>query len=532
MKGGNHLNFSDKLDLLFDITETKSNALARFVHLDPSFISRLRKGERTPSKNENYTKPIALFFSKYIKDRLQKITLCDVLDIPLQKFPNNDQVLANLIHKWLINKPFQNNIIVKDFIDTMTKPTLKKKFSGEILNISIDGYPKTESIDASVYYGVEGKRKAALEFLHMVADCEKPQTLSLFSDENIEWLVEDPRFVKNWSMFLTKIATKGNNIRIIHTVSRNLDEMLSAINQWLPLYMTGAIEPYYYPKKRDGIFQKTLFIAPNTAAVISSSVGQNINNTANFLFKDKKTILALVNEFNDYFSLCKPLMKIFTQTKTREFFNTLLEFEGENSRAINMSDTLSTVTIPLEVYKSIFDRAKIYPKDNVLETLELRIRIFEDRLKNNEFTEIIEIPDFEKIISQKVKIASANMFSDVQYFYTPWEFLLHLENLIRLLKNYENFQVVLKPNLDTSGFMLYVKEDLGVLIAKTSFPAVMFVINEDNLTAAFWDYAKLAIEDYYRPLPKKSDTINMLEEIVERLRGRFTCLFINDVSKN
>jgi hypothetical protein len=512
------LNFSEKLDFLFDITEIKNNTLARFVHLDPSFISRLRSGERTPSKNENYTKPIALFFSKHIKDRFQKAALCDVLNVPLQEFPDDEQVLANLIHQWFVNKSLQNNATVKNFIDTLTKPVFKDKFLDENFNTSTNNYPKSEAIDTFVYYGVEGKRKAALEFLSMVADCEKPQTLLLFSDEDIEWLVADLDFVANWSMLLAKIATKGNSIKIIHTVSRNLDDMLSAINQWLPLYMTGAIEPYYYPKKRDGVFQRTLFIAPGTAAVISSSVGQNINNTANFLFKDKKTLLALVNEFDDFFSLCRPLMKIFTQAKTKELFNTLFEFEEENSRTLIMSDTLSTVTIPSEVYKSISSRTGIDLKRDIFKLLELRIKSFEDSLQNNEFTEIVEIPDFEKITSHKVKIAFSNLFSDVQLFYTPLEFLLHIENLIRLLKNYENFQVILRPKLDTSGFMLYVKEDVGVLVAKTSLPFVMFAINESNLTAAFWDYAKLAIEDYYRPPPKKSDTIKMLEKIVDNLK--------------
>jgi hypothetical protein len=29
---------------------------------------------------------------------------------------------------------------------------------------------------------------------------------------------------------------QGNKIKIIHTISRDLDEMLNAISQWMPLY--------------------------------------------------------------------------------------------------------------------------------------------------------------------------------------------------------------------------------------------------------------------------------------------------------
>ena len=57
---------------------------------------------------------------------------------------------------------------------------------------------------------------------------------------------------------MTIVILKGNRIRIIHTVSRALNEIFDAITQWLPLYLTGSIEPYYYPRSQDGVFSAYL----------------------------------------------------------------------------------------------------------------------------------------------------------------------------------------------------------------------------------------------------------------------------------
>jgi L-rhamnose mutarotase len=283
--------------------------------------------------------------------------------------------------------------------------------------------------------------------------------------------------------------------------------------------MTGAIEPYYYPKKRDGIFQRTLFIAPDTAAVVSSSVGKKIDNTPNFLFKDKKTILALTDEFYNYFSLCRPLMKIFTAAEKQDFFSTLWEFEGEDSDTLITTDTLSTITMPSKVFNSIFARTKISSNSNILSRQKLRIKRFKNSLQNHRFIETISIPGIEEIRLGKIRIGFSDMFGENDLFYTIEEYASHLENTIRLLKEYKNFHVTLKSDNNISGFMLYVKEDVGVLVAKTSMPSVMFAINESNLTAAFWDYMEPVIRNSKKSSSEKANTIAELEEIVQKLKS-------------
>ena len=154
---------------------------------------------------------------------------------------------------------------------------------------------------------------------------------------------------------MSNTLARGNRIKIIHTVSRNLDEMLSAISQWMPLYMSGLIEPYFYPKKRDGLFRHTLFIAPKTGAIIASSVG-NMENEANFLTRNIETVKAITEKYRQLLSLCKPLMHIFTAKDQDIFPNILEKFEKEQGDILIQSASLSLLTMPGSIAGHILSR--------------------------------------------------------------------------------------------------------------------------------------------------------------------------------
>lgn len=103
---------------------------------------------------------------------------------------------------------------------------------------------------------MEGKRQAAEFFLLEAININTPHTLLLYSDESTEWMTENREFALKWTQLMIDVLSKGNKIKIIHTISRDLDEMLTAIRQWMPLYMTGLIEPYFILKRETGFLNK------------------------------------------------------------------------------------------------------------------------------------------------------------------------------------------------------------------------------------------------------------------------------------
>ena len=510
------MEFNAKLDYLMEITKTTNSSLALYASLDASYVSRLRRGDRKPAKNGSYIMPMAVYFSKHCNEEYQIKALSDIMKIKSSLLIDNES-MTELIYEWLL---------IKDDIDEYEKSSV-----GDLLNkISNFSYKQTSntkneekinsvqgnSIEPRVYYGVDGKREAVIQFLSIVINNKEPKTLLLFSDEDTEWLFDDLNFTEKWASLMTRVIMGGNKIKIIHTVSRDLDEMLSAINQWLPLYMTGKIEPYFYPKKRDGVFKRTLFIAPETAAVTSSSISSMTKNAANFVLREKNTIKALIGEFDDYLSLCRPLMQIFTRGDGEKYLASLSEFENEESNSIISTDTLSVLTMPVvlaeKMGKRLINGNTNY--DELLTYFLIRKRNFEEMLHNNKFIDIIRIPHTDSIKSGQVKSAFSNIIVQENLYYTFDEYILHLENIVFILKNYENYNVhLLNSNIKANGYMLYVKEDIGAVIEKSTSPSVVFAINESNMTAAFWDYLNGSIGTM-----NKKNIIKKLEEIISDLK--------------
>ena len=169
-------------------------------------------------------------------------------------------------------------------------------------------------------------------FLKKVLENNTASSVLLFSDEPMDWLTENKEFEKKWKSMMMELARSGKRIKIIHSLGRNLDEMLTGIAEWMPLYMTGTIEPYYYPRKKDGIFRHTLFLAPGISAVSSRLVAGMDGDKAVFYIKNQAGINALENEFYSYLRLCKPLMKIFVSTDAKEYLKLIEEFEGNCRR--------------------------------------------------------------------------------------------------------------------------------------------------------------------------------------------------------
>lgn len=508
------MTFADKLDLLMKLTNTTNSVLARSISMDASFISRLRRGLRTPARNVNYIQTMSAYFARNCRAEYQKAALWEAIKKSSKNLPQDANNFEELIYTWLRETNEASADTISEFLNGVTNFQFKKEqaaaldvYHQDIRNIS----------EVEVFYGVEGKQNAVLAFLSMVLKSNKPQTLLLYSNEDLGWLTGNPEFTLQWANLLTQVIKSGHKIKIIHTINRDFDEMLSAIKQWVPLYMTGSIEPYYYPRIRDGLFRRTLFIAPHTAAVTSSSVVSGTKNAANFLFTDKNTVKALIEEYNGFLSLCRILMRIFTPAGEEDYLALLAEFEDEETDTIVKTDTLTNITMPDDVVKHILARTQNPAIEQLLAYQQKRMEKFIKSLQKYHFTEILSIPGLEQILAGKVAVNFSDMLNESLLFYTPWEYSRHLANIIRLLKHYDNFHVHLLNEKPLEGSMVYIREDVGVLVGKTMPPSVIFAINESNMTSAFWDYMTHLIKKVPPGKRDRQQTINQLEAMVARL---------------
>jgi len=501
--------FGEKLDFLMKLTNATNSSLAQCVTLDPSYVSRLRSGKRSPGKNEGYIRSMARYFSKRCAEGYHRKALMDALGVG-----DVQGDLEERTFQWLADAGGVGIENIDHFIARIaSRVPPKAPDQAGTAGIQV---PDRET---TILYGVDGKREAVILFLSQVLAGHEPVTLMLFSDEPTDWMTADPAFAARWASLMSEVLSRGNRIKIIHTVHRDLDEMLSAIGQWMPLYRTGLIAPYYCPKKRDGIFKRTLFIAPETVAVVSTSVGGMLGEAANFLLRGARAVQAIEQEFNHYLSLCRPLARIFTPTSRDAYLSMLAEFEKEPADALMITESLSLLTMPEAVAASILDRVGSLRFD-FRGYHQRRIDLFRESLGTKSYTEIIHLPSLETVEREQVAVSLSDILSNGTVYYTAREFVLHLEQIIFLLKENGNFHVCLTPKKPDARYMMYARDQVGAIIAMTESPSVVLAINEENITSAFWDFLKDAAGGQVCADFRNMKTAKKLSDYVRQLRRR------------
>lgn len=471
--------FAERFDALMNIAEISNSSLARAVYMNPSQISRLRTGARVLPKKHDYLTPICLYLADHFKkdyqiNALQKLTGIGIV------VPDSSEDIALYLENWLLEQEQDSSSgrLVSGFSRSPSKSD-----SHVTTDAISEKMPKTY---AEYLYGDAGKRKAVEQFFLMILQEEKPQTIYLFSDENMSWLYEDPVFAARWRELFTGVILKGNRVQIIHTISRNMNEIIEAVAKWTPIYATGMIEPYYYPRLRDGIFQHTMFIAPNTAAILSSSVEQDTKDMLNLFITDRAALNSLVKEYKNYLALCRPLMSIFTEQNINEFKRTIGGLCGARGDAYLCCNLLPLFTIPETLVSEL---AKQSGNKKILSLWKKYFSSFEKNIKNYKLSLILLTPESALKESLPLLPPPAEFFSFGSFTYSKEQYLIHLKHLKKLEKQYKNLSVEFRHDL---GFqtMLYVKEEVGVIMLKTDSPMSAFFINEQGMVNAFWDYLK------------------------------------------
>jgi len=503
------MTFAEKLDFLMNMTKTTNSALAHCLVLDTSYISRLRTGKRLMPKNDELIRRMAGYLAERLTDDTGKNIVRDVMKtIPGGNF-------AGTVAVWLVRDEEKasdkSSGQVGRFLETFSGFTPKTPASA---GIPTDLFTTTDEV-VSVHYGIEGKRRAVELFLSEVALRDKPQTLLLHSSEEMSWMTGDPKFTQKWAALMFAVLSKGNRVKIIHTINRGIDEMFDSIASWMPVYMTGLIEPYYYPKKRDNVFKQTMFIAPETSAIISNSVNDETESAANILFRDKSAVAAYVTEYNRYLSMCRPLIQIFTERDKEAFIDTLNEFETTEADAIEKTTSLSSLSMPKTLLTKFLANINEEPQA-IPEHHADRLRKFKKLLKSYRYTEIISLPEIKKLIDGEINVDMSAFMKSGLNRYTPRDYIKHLQNIVALLKANKNYHIHISDKALDDRYTVYCREDAGAIIAKTSQPPVTLATNESQLAAAYWDFLKHTVgsKEYDRPDNEKAAD-RLLEYISE-----------------
>ncbi len=481
--------FGEKLDAVMQLLELSNARLARRLNVDNSLVSRFRCGVRSPRNNQQMSEEITeILLERAIEqNRLDGLSrLCGISEELLA----DDENGRGLFSKWLYSSGSESDTSVIDnlleSIDSFayTKRPDLPEYEPSLLDFE----------ERDIYWGNEGLRAAVCRFLSAAA--EGGGTLYLYSDEDQEWLSGDPSFFNKWAALMLACLKKGVKMKIIHNVDRDMDEMLTAISGWMPLYMSGMIEPHVCKRPRDTRFVRTFFLYPGKACIHGSFTRGAGDEKWYDYITDPEKLDSLRQDYQRLLDSSDDLLKIYLDHQSWRLFRNF-PISGSEDKKILLTG-LSPATIPAELLDRMLERQleDEEEKQRIKEAHRARQAQFKEALEHGHVYEFVELPDDPDLFAGEVRLNLGTELLESDVRYTPEEYAEHVEAVIRLLNRKKQYHLLILPEVPFPDIQV-VLADKEVAIIRSKSPYAGFVFSEPLLCHAVGVYFDM-LEKKYR----------------------------------
>lgn len=426
---GQRGSFGKRLDMAMELANISNLRLAKALSVDVSVIGKYRSGMRVPRVDLPLIRDIGQILAGRIWTLGRVAGLSRLTGAPREVL-TDEGACSDHLEAWLRDFSVMDTSLIEDFLDGLDRFSPDTRLSLPAVDQVLDNAILTD--EADTYYGPEGLRRAVLRFLGAVVRGGEKRLL-LYSDQDMEWLTGDRAFTGKWMVLMSEYIRSGGKIRIVHNVDRGLEEMIAAIRNWLPLYLSGGIESWYCLNRGGERFSHTLFLAPGSGCVSGICVPGR-EQTAFFRYdtapqrlRDFETL------FGDLVADCRPLLHIEPSSMTFQHPALMRD------RSVHfMGKTLSLATMPRELLEQILVRSSLPGpvREDILRDWASQSGLFSERLKSGYIHECVPLPEEETLFAGQVPVDT----SHASVFYTPEEYAAHVRALLGFSQQYSGYR--------------------------------------------------------------------------------------------
>lgn len=479
--------FGERLDTAMTTLDLTNSQLATLLNIDASLVSRYRSGIHSPHGNEK----LSLALIDLLLNRTKNLGKAEEITALI----GSDNLTSDALSRWIFGLPMEDSTefvqlllsSLEDFTPVQGLPTAA---------------PELPSLDiAERYWGTDGLRNAVIRFL--IEAAAGGDDLLLYSDEPMEWLSGDPAYFSLWASLMIKCVKNGVHIRIIHNMDRDPREMVSAINGWLPLYISGMIEPYVFRKEQDARFCHTVFLRSGGACIHGMFPSGTSEERWYDYITDERQLAALEESYRTILSSADPFLKTYTATMDKEYRKMLMETSHIRDYLLQ---TPPVFTMPENLLKSMLGRAGLdhKKKTDAMSVYHKLRKHFLQLLKNGPINMVLFPEDPTPVVNSSLDQM------DQAIPYTKEEYAEHIRAIIDLVKQERNFHLTLLPIAPFRDLqLLTMKESVAVLRCQEPYAA--FVFNNASLQKSVSDYIDQLIARY------ATDRATTIETLKERI---------------
>lgn len=482
-------NFSKNLNELINTLKINIKDMSKYTLCDASSISRIRYGKTKPSEPIEFASKIA----SYVTNKYANET--DITKI--EKLTNNDgENLYNKVFKYLTNKEEnKNNDMIKSFLNNLDKFNLNdyiKAIKFDELKVPTVPFYITKTKN---YFGLEEMKKAELDFLKGTVLSKNNEDIFMCSDMPMEDLAKDIDFSKKWMFGIACLLKKGIHLNIIHNLDRPFNEMMLGLESWIPLYMTGQINPFYFKDISTNIYHNLTYVS-GTLALAGECINNFHKDGKYFLTSNKKEVDYYKTKSNNLLKKANNLMNIYKEENSKSynlFLDDYLNKDGDRKRILS---SLPLFTMSDDLLNEILKNNKVPKKDinKIINYKNEEFNKYNNLLKNNNINDIIYILSKEEFNKNVPSLSLSNIFYDKKIKYSYETYLKHLKETKRFANKNNNYILNISDYLTFNNISITIFDKKQVIISKEENPTIHFVIKHPKLVNSINNFNPLVKE--------------------------------------
>ena len=473
--------FRIKLNTLISALGISINELARCLNYDNSHLSRIRSGQRKPSHPVEFAEKVSKFISSNISDAIRLHKVADLTGAKMSDIQERSR-LINVLSNWLTSDTDSPRRYAEEFVKRLDSFNIDEFTGISGAKVKLDIEDAAEIHGSNVFYGVDNLKNAEVGFVVSTIKSSSMEDVTICSDLSMSTEANDPEFTHRFVQATALMLKKGLKLRMIHDVERPVDEMMYGLEVWIPMYMTGQIEPYYLEASGNEVYHHVLMCSGDVAFWGEAIEGHY--DKSRFHFTDVRQEVEYYRDRADcLIEKAAPLMNIIRKENADFRASFLLSDAEKQGTRKNILSTPPIYTVSDELLDRILSRNNVSEGDKkkIFEyILRERSRV-ESILRHSTITDMIPDISLEEFVNQPIYLSLSGIFYDKDIFYTYEEYKEHMELTERFVKSHKGYNVNLDRGSVFRNIQIFMNEGRWVMISKNKTPAIHFLIEHSRL---------------------------------------------------
>ena len=475
---------SQKLDILLRELDINISRIAAFLHYDPSYLSKIRTGRRNPAHQQQFVEKVCEYVIANYKDEQDRKKVVYLIQC------NEDELADSSSYRRKLREWFNSSMPDEvDYVSAFLRKVDSFNLDDYIRAIHFDSF-KVPKVPFQLpvsrhYYGLKEMREGELDFLKHTVLSKSMKPLYICSDMPVEDMAADEDFAKKYMFGLAMVLKKGLHIHIIHDVERPMKDMMLGLENWVPLYMTGQISPYYLKGVQNHVYSHLHYCSGQVAMTGDCISGHH--DLAHYYLTSRKEEVS-ISQKNMEFLLKKahPLMDIYREERKKELYAALIENAGKEGRRRRVLAVPDLGVLPKKLLEEILERNHVVlnEKTVILENYKRSATCLETILKHSVVEDEVSVLSEAEYEKYPLVLPLAECFLEKDIRLTYEEYHACIGAAENYAKANENYQFNLTKIKGFHNIQITCFEGKWCMISKNRAPAIHFVIHHPKLRYA------------------------------------------------